>query len=153
MTIPCREDMIGQNDIDPANQIKDFQQNDARLEQRLGQSFVKVQDIVYQSSIIDKRQLLQILEQLSVKVWNKSKKPIDKDVLSRLTIEMIEFLRINPSTVKQLLEFLNYSNSPEFRRKILNPMIELGFIVMKNPDKPTSSKQQYLLTDKALELF
>ena len=153
MTIPCREDMFGQNDIDPANQVEDFQQNDARLEQILGQSFVKVQNIVYQSSIIDKRQLLQILEQLSVKVWDKSKKPIDKEVLSRLTIEMIEFLRINPSTVKQLLEFLNYSNSPEFRRKILNPMIELGFIVMKNPDKPTSSKQQYLLTDKALELF
>ena len=153
MTIPCREDMIGQNDIDTVNQVEDFQQNDARLEQILGQSFVKVQNIVYQSSIIDKRQLLQILEQLSVKVWDKSKKPIDKEVLSRLTIEMIEFLRINPSTVKQLLEFLNYSNSPEFRRKILNPMIELGFIVMKNPDKPTSSKQQYLLTDKAIELF
>ena len=101
---------------------------------------------------LDER-LLQILEQLSVKVWDKSKKAMDKTIFCQSTIEMIELLNITPSTIKEIVEFLKFYDSTELRRKILNPMISLGYVSMTNPDKPTSPKQKYTLTAKGYELF
>lgn len=151
MTIPCREDMINSNRLETSTEA--HSDLDTRLLQILGQSFVKVQTSVYQCNIINKSQLLQILEQLSVKVWDKAKKYIDKSLLCQYTIELIEYLNINPSTIKEIIGFINHPDGIEFRRKILNPLIELGYVAMTNPDKPTSSKQKYTLTDSGKELF
>lgn len=151
MTIPCREDMVNVTTLPmDGNEKNDF---DDGLLQILGQSFVKVQEAVYQSGITDKTQLLQILKQLSVKVWDKSKKPIDKGVYSRYVIELIEYLNIGPSTIKALVSNLNWGDATELRRKFIIPLIEFGYISMTMPDKPTSSKQEYKLTDKGLNLF
>lgn len=151
MTIPCRGDMINSNGLD--NVPESHHDLDARLLQILGQSFVKVQTSVYQCNITDKKQLLQILEQLSVKVWDKAKKTADKSLLCQYTIESIDYLNINPSTIKEIISFINHPDSTEFRRKILNPLINLGYVTMTNPDKPTSSKQKYTLTDFGRKLF
>lgn len=151
MTIPCREDMTSLNDLETA--VASHRDIDSQLLQILGQASVKVQNTVYQCNITDKAMLLQILEQLSVKVWDKSKKPIDKSLLSQYTIEAIEYLHINPSTIKGIIEFINHPNSTEFRRKILNPLITWGYVTMTNPDKPTSSKQKYTLTESGKYLF
>ncbi len=151
MTIPCREDMINSNRLETSTEA--HSDLDTRLLQILGQSFVKVQTSIYQCNIINKSQLLQILEQLSVKVWDKAKKYIDKSLLCQYTIELIEYLNINPSTIKEIIGFINHPDGIEFRRKILNPLIELGYVAMTNPDKPTSSKQKYTLTDSGKELF
>mgnify|MGYP000067498368 CR=1 FL=1 len=40
-----------------------------------------------------------------------------------------------------------------FRVNYLNPAIEQGFVALTIPDKPTSSKQQYYLTDKGKEFL
>ena len=40
-----------------------------------------------------------------------------------------------------------------FRKNYLNPAIEQGFVALTIPDKPTSSKQQYYLTDKGKEFL
>jgi len=152
ITIPCREDMVNTSSLPINNNTT--HDLDKQLLQILGQPSVKVQTTVYQCNIIDKSQLLQILEQLSVKVWNKSKKTIDKSQFCQSTIEMIEFLNIKkPSTIKEIVEFLKFSDTTELRRKILNPMISLGYVTMTNPKKPTSSKQRYMLTTKGYELF
>ena len=151
MTIPCREDMINSNRLETSTEA--HSNLDTRLLQILGQSFVKVQTSIYQCNITNKSQLLQILEQLSVKVWDKAKKYIDKSLLCQYTIELIEYLNINPSTIKEIIGFINHPDGIEFRRKILNPLIELGYVAMTNPDKPTSSKQKYTLTDSGKELF
>lgn len=151
MTIPCREDMINSNRLETSTEA--HSDLDTRLLQILGQSFVKVQTSIYQCNITNKSQLLQILEQLSVKVWDKAKKYIDKSLLCQYTIELIEYLNINPSTIKEIIGFINHPDGIEFRRKILNPLIELGYVAMTNPDKPTSSKQKYTLTDSGKELF
>ncbi len=132
------------------NEKEDF---DNRLLQILGQSFVKVQEIVYQSSIANKSQLLQILEQLSVKVWDKSKKFIDKSIYSQYVIELIEHLRIGPATIKSLAETIDLGDTTELRRKFILPLIEMDYISMTMPDKPTSSKQEYKLTEKCVQLF
>lgn len=108
---------------------------------------------MYQYGIINKDGLLQILEQLSVKVWNKSKKAIDRDLLCQHTIETIDYLNVNTSTIKEIIGFVKHSDSTDFRRKILNPLINLGYVSMTNPDKPTSSKQRYQLTTKGKNLF
>lgn len=72
MTIPCRRDLISSNSLETGSeQNSDL---DTRLLQILGQSFVKAQTAVCQSDIVNKERLLQILEQLSVKVWDKVKK-------------------------------------------------------------------------------
>ncbi len=151
ITIPCLEDMVSHSAI-PLDEIemKDF---DDRLLQILGQSFVKVQELVYQSDITNKPQLLQILEQLSVKVWNKSKKGVDKMIYSRNVIELIECLKIGSSTIKSLGAALNWEDTIELRRKFINPLIEMEYISMTMPDKPTSSKQEYKLTAKGYKLF
>ena len=151
MTIPCREDMINSNRLETSTEA--HSDLDTRLLQILGQSFVKVQTSIYQCNMITKSQLLQILEPLSVKVWDKAKKYIDKSLLCQYTIELIEYLNINPSTIKEIIGFINHPDGIEFRRKILNPLIELGYVAMTNPDKPTSSKQKYTLTDSGKELF
>lgn len=151
MTIPCREDMVNittltMDDNDKTN-------FDDRLLQKLGQSFAKVQEVVYQSSIIDKFRLLQILEQLSVKVWDKSKKSINKGIYTQYVIELIEHLKSGPSTIKALAEALSWNDTTELRRKFINPLIELGYLTMTMPDKPKSSKQEYKLTNQGYQLF
>lgn len=151
MTIPCRSDMVNANEL--ASGMESKQDLDALLLQILGHVSVKVQNTVYQCNITNKLQLLQIIRQLSVKVWSKSKKAIDKVLLCQITIETIEYLSIKPSTIKEIIEFINYHDSTEFRRKILNPMIELDYVTMTNPGKPTSSKQKYTLTDSGRKLF
>lgn len=151
MTIPCREDMINSNSLEASTES--HLDLDTRLLQILGQSSVKVQTSVYQCNITNKSQLLQILEQLSVKVWDKAKKIADKSLLCQYTIESIEYLNVNPSTIKEIVGFINHPDSTEFRRKILNPLISFGYVTMTNPDKPTSSKQKYTLTDFGKELF
>ena len=151
MTIPCHKDMINVNGLATAEATN--QDIDAKLLQILGQTSAKVQNSIYQCNITNKGQLLQILEQLSVKVWDKSKKAIDKVFLCQSTIEMIEYLNLKPSTIKDIVEFLSYPDATDFRRKILNPMIELDYVTMTNPDKPTSSKQKYTLTTLGRKLF
>lgn len=151
MTIPCHEDMVNPGTLSmDDNEKKNF---DDRLLQILGESFVKVQGSVYQCNITNKQGLLQILEQLSVKVWNKSKKSVNKEIYSKLVIELIEYLKSGSSTIKVLDEALNWNDTTELRRKFINPLIELGYITMTMPDKPTSSKQEYKLTKQGYQLF
>ena len=104
MTIPCREDMINSNRLETSTEA--HSDLDTRLLQILGQSFVKVQTSIYQCNITNKSQLLQILEQLSVKVWDKAKKYIDKSLLCQYTIELIEYLTSIHQLLKKLLDLL-----------------------------------------------
>lgn len=151
MTIPCHEDMVNHGTLSmDDNEKKNF---DDKLLQILGESFAKVQEIVYQCNIANKQGLLQILEQLSVKVWNKSKKSVNKEIYSKLVIELIEYLKSGSSTIKVLDEALNWNDTTELRRKFINPLIESGYITMTMPDKPTSSKQEYKLTKQGYQLF
>ena len=48
---------------------------------------------------------------------------------------------------------LELADRKYFRVNYLNPAIEQGFVALTIPDKPTSSKQQYYLTDKGKEFL
>ncbi len=41
----------------------------------------------------------------------------------------------------------------KFRKQILKPLIDAGWLEMTVPDKPTSSKQKYRLTEKGRNLL
>jgi len=52
-------------------------------------------------------------------------------------------------TEKGILELMAVTgrrDRTKFRHQVLNPLMEAGLIAMLIPDKPTSSKQKYLLT-------
>jgi ATP-dependent DNA helicase RecG len=151
ITIPCRKDMIDMPiaDVDNSNN----KLTDERLGQILEQLSVQVQNSIYQKLTSNKERLGQILGQISVQVWDKSKIKIDRDKLVKALIETIYILYKGCSSAQQINQILSFGDHKDFKRKILIPLMDLKYIAMTNPDKPTSSKQQYKLTDLGRKLF
>ena len=149
ITIPCRsgfennaQDMFGENSG-----------SGAILEQRLGQIFVQVQNIVKQSNITNKEELLRLLEQMFVQVWNKAKSGIDIVKMVVATNKILSILFVRQLSATKLNAEIEFGATYELKRKILLPLIQLGYISMTSPDKPTSAKQAYKLTTKGATLF
>ena len=150
MTIPCRDGFARKLSED------DFEGNSNwtnRLGQTLGQISVQVQEAIKQSVITDKAQLGQLLEQMTVEVWNKSKRKEDISKMSEYVINILSLLKENSYSASSLIKILDFGDSKDFKRKLLNPMLNLGYIGMLYPDKPTSAKQAYRLTSIGLKLF
>ena len=57
-----------------------------------------------------------------------------------------------PRTLNELLDITGYKQRPHFKAQHLEPLLDGGVMRMTVPDKPTSSKQQYVLTDGGLKL-
>ena len=57
-----------------------------------------------------------------------------------------------PRTLNELLEITGYKQRPYFKTHHLEPLLQGGVLRMTVPDKPTSSKQQYVLTGTGLKL-
>lgn len=175
MTIPCREDFKGNIYTETSGIPKEWERlgqqlrqvsvqvqkavyqsdikNNSRLLQLLEQIIVKVETAVNQSIATDKDLLLQLLLQLSVKVWGKVKTSDELWVFITSTVKALELMKDNLMSMTILINSLDIKKSHELRRKIISPLIDFGYISMTNPDKPTSAKQAYLLTDKGKSLF
>lgn len=151
MTIPCREDMIDSNRLEAST--VSHPDIDTRLLQVLGQSIVQVNDAINQSIIVDKGRLLQILGQMFVQVWKRIR---DKDMMPKLvmgTIDLLCLLKESEMTANAIAHNLEIGSTKDLKRKILFPLIDNGYISMTNPDKPTSAKQAYRLTQLGYKLF
>jgi len=48
---------------------------------------------------------------------------------------------------------IGFGETYNLKRKIILPLISLGYIEMAFPDRPTSAKQKYRLTEKGYALF
>lgn len=57
-----------------------------------------------------------------------------------------------PRTLHELLDITGYKQRPHFKAQHLEPLLNGGVLRMTVPDKPTSSKQQYVLTANGLKL-
>ena len=55
-------------------------------------------------------------------------------------------------SIGMLMERVSESNRTRFRENHLNPLMECGLVAFTIPDKPTSSKQKYKLTDQGIGL-
>ena len=123
------------------------------LKHILGQASVQVQEAVNQCIISDKNRLGQILEQISVQVWDKSKVHVDKHKLCLAVIDTLSLLHDTPFSAKSLNATLEFGEIYELKRRILLPLMRLGYIGMTDPSKPTSAKQAYKLTQAGESLF
>lgn len=149
MTIPCHPSF---RNIAPKQDV-DSRLDNSRLKQLLGQPFVQVEESINQSIIDKKDELEQILEQVFVQVWNKSKSLPDTPRLSQATIDLLCLLKNGELGAKTLNSALEFGETYELKRKILAPLINLGYVEMTAPDKPTSAKQAYKLSVKGRSLF
>ncbi len=48
---------------------------------------------------------------------------------------------------------MGWKDRSKFRKKYLTPLLEEDILAMTIPDKPTSSRQQYCLTEKGKQLL
>ena len=150
MTIPCRDGVASE----VANTLSNVENyiSDG-LGQILGQNTVQVQEYINQCVITDKIQLVQILEQLFVQVWNSSRTKDNAAEIISDTIDLLCMLHEGPLSANELSNRLDYTSTKDLKRKMISPLIELDYITMTNPDKPTSAKQAYKLTEKGVSLF
>ena len=150
LTIPCRH---GFDEGVPAVSKEQKYVLDNELRDRLGQISVQVEESVNQSIINKKEELGQILGQMFVQVWEKSRSKDNVQGLISNTIDLLCLLRENNLSASDLNDNLSFNSTKELKRKIILPLIRLGYIAMSYPDKPTSAKQTYKLTEKGKTLF
>lgn len=145
LTIPCHPDMIG---ISTASTSKNIE-----LDKKFNQVSDQVQEIIYQSFIPRKSEIVHILGQIFDQVLTKSKIS-DKNIhLISAAIDLLCMLKDGSLSANYLSNTLNISSARRLRRNILSPMIDMGYVEMTNPDKPKSSKQKYRLTEKGRKIF
>lgn len=60
---------------------------------------------------------------------------------------------LNEVTILELMEIFDRTNRTKFRDQVIKPLIDAGWIEMTIPDKPTSSKQKYRITEKGRQLL
>ena len=149
MTFHCHPSFIN---VTPKQNINS-RPNKSQLKQILGQSFIQVEESINQSIICKKDELEQILEQMFVQVWVKSKSIPNVPRLSQATIDLFCLLRTEELGAKIINSAIKFGETYELKRKILTPLINLGYVEMTAPDKPTSAKQAYKLTSKGESLF
>ncbi|MBO5747448.1 MAG: putative DNA binding domain-containing protein [Muribaculaceae bacterium] len=70
------------------------------------------------------------------------------DEVERLFIALQE-----PKSMSELKNLYGWSNTTKFKVKFVNPLIEKQFVGMTLPDKPTSPKQRYFLTNSGKALL
>lgn len=69
--------------------------------------------------------------------------------------DQVQILRncLTERPVGDLMNVIGRTNRTKFRDQVLNPLLEAGWLEMTIPNKPTSSKQKYRLTEKGQALI
>jgi ATP-dependent DNA helicase RecG len=57
-----------------------------------------------------------------------------------------------PKSMNELKDLYGWSNTTKFKVKFISPLVEEQFVGLMFPDKPTSPKQRYFLTDRGKAL-
>jgi len=75
-----------------------------------------------------------------------------KSALSRHQVEILRKSSVERSLL-DLMAVTGRSNRTKFRDQVLTPLMDAGLVEMTIPEKPTSSKQKYRLTEKGRRLL
>jgi len=68
-------------------------------------------------------------------------------------VEILFIALQEPKSMGELKDLYGWSNTTKFKVKFISPLIEEKFVGMTFPDKPTSPKQRYFLTDRGKALL
>jgi len=58
-----------------------------------------------------------------------------------------------PTSLEALMKKSGQTNRTRFRKTVLRPLLDAGILSMTIPDKPSSSKQKYIITVKGMSLL
>ena len=75
-----------------------------------------------------------------------------KSALSRHQVEILHQCE-KESVIADLMTISGRTDRTKFRNQVLRPLLGDGLLEMTIPDKPTSSKQRYRLTEKGRDLL
>ena len=76
-----------------------------------------------------------------------------KSALSRHQVERILRLCEKEQPITILMNNFEWNNRSKFKKKFINPMLDMELLSMTIPEKPQSSKQKYIITEKGKELL
>ena len=68
-------------------------------------------------------------------------------------VEQLFIALQEPKSMGELKKMYGWSSTTKFKVKFVSPLIEEKFVGMTSPDKPTSPKQRYFLTDNGKALL
>ncbi len=60
---------------------------------------------------------------------------------------------LSERSISELMHLRDRTNRSKFRKQMLKPLIETGLLEMTIPEKPTSSRQKYRLTEKGRDIL
>ena len=75
-----------------------------------------------------------------------------EDLTAQVTAQVVWHCR-RPRFANEIMEFLGLKHRKTFRVNYLQPLLGAGWLEMTIPDKPTSSKQKYRVTNKGRQLL
>jgi ATP-dependent DNA helicase RecG len=91
-------------------------------------------------------------EQVTVQVAGEVTEQVPRLVhLSAIQWVVVEHAD-TPRTLNELLQVTGFKQRPHFKARHLEPLLAGGVLRMTVPDKPRSSKQQYVLTDAGVKI-
>lgn len=74
------------------------------------------------------------------------------DKISKTQREIIKFCTV-PKSMTEIQDKFEFSNRTYFKRKTLDPLLEVKLLNMTNPDNPTASNQKYVISDDGFRLL
>jgi ATP-dependent DNA helicase RecG len=153
ITIPCRKDMVMKVALDELKDLKILQVLNADFG-TLVDSVLQVLDADKQ---IDKAKIGRLVKQV-LQVCDKSWSEHAKGpVVRRMFLVLVKLMYTMSGTESIPLSYIlgkfDIKSRYEFKTFIANPLFQEGLIELTVPDKPTSSKQCYRLTQKGKELL
>lgn len=90
----------------------------------------------------------QVTEQVVSKATEQEPPLVQLSTVQWIIVEHAD----TPRTLNELLAASGYKQRAHFKAHILDPLLKGGILRMTVPDKPNSSKQQYVLTDVGVKL-
>lgn len=154
VTIPCHKDLINT----PINLEGDAKKEGNNklikklLKSELENLNLQVKIAANQNIDIIIKGLENLILQVYLQVWNNSREDINS-LLKTLVSVLVKLDEAKECSAHSLLQLGNRITLYKLRKYIIAPGMSAGYIELVNPDKPTSSKQAYRLTEKGRNLF
>lgn len=150
ITLPCRE---GFEEDHAQLSSQEKWELPIELTQLLGQVSDQVKSTINHYNTIKKRQIGELLIQVLVQVRKNSKYRNQLPELATSILDTLTLLHDREYSAQAINNTLEFGEIKDLKRRILTPLIDLGYLTMTIPDKPNSKNQAYKLTEKGVSLF